>query len=341
MKIMSQINLRDMLIQSKKDNRIVVAVGIHDFESAVMLDQVVRSLKATNEIPDHVAGIVPFISGYLVSASLGQPDMGIIDRSTVVDRLRQVHKAMPDYPVGVDVDTGFGNVSKSVRYTAEQLFAVLTNIYLQIEDQAGDKTCGHMGGAFGQGKDVMGPYKFASTKLLPLIEYAKEMVEPMIMARTDSLSVHGIEDALDRAKLYAAVGAELLFVESPESDEDLQRVGNEFADYDHVFNLANMIEGSPKTPYHTHGELLDREFDVALYCIGQAFAMHFGKEAGAKEYFKTIIKGEDPIQKGIVPADAFAQFNDHIGKNQAEKLNNKYANMEQELRQGHPMDFAP
>ena len=106
-----------------------------------------------------------------------------------------------------------------------------------------------MDGALGSGKKVMDPDEFASVKIRPLSDYAGSVDDFMVMARTDSLIPLGLDDAIQRARLYNSAGAELLFIESPVDDTQLSTIAGEFKGDQDLFTVANMIEGSPK--HHT------------------------------------------------------------------------------------------
>ena len=92
-------------------------------------------------------------------------------------------------------------------------------------------------------------------------------------ARTDALAAHGLDEALRRAHRYVEAGAHMVFVEAPASEEDLATVGRELG-ASGAINVANMVEGSEKTPFKTPRELLDLGFQLALYPVGPFLAGH-------------------------------------------------------------------
>jgi len=269
-----------------------------------------------------------FVSGYLVSASRGYPDMAILDASMMEAAFSGIWPNTGGIPTIVDIDTGFGLEAYTVREAGRRLHRAGVNC-VQIEDQQGDKTCGHMAGSLGSGKQVMDPHEFTAIKLRPLIDYSTSDEartfdhDFLVMARTDSRAEHGLADALSRVKLYNQFGAEILFVEAPQSNAELIEVGSKFHNDASAHMLANMIEGSPKTPYHTVGELAKMGFSIVYYCIGSIFAANFGR-GGMEAYFRSILSGKDPVKEGVLPADSFERFNKYIGRGFAETTNAHY-----------------
>jgi len=324
------VDLRSLLRDAKEQEKVVIAPGVYDGNSAGLLGRVYQELKEEGSLDERIHGLAAFVSGFLVSASRGYPDMAVIDGSMVEDAVRIIRPTSGGTPIIVDIDTGFGSEAYSVKEVGRRLHYAGANC-VQIEDQVGDKACGHMDGSLGTGKEVMDHYEFAALKIKPLADYAKSGEarslghDFMVMARTDSLATNGLEDALDRAREYKRVGAEIIFVEAPETDDQLREVGRQFKGVNSSHMLANMIEGSPKTPYHTVGELAKMGFSLVYYCIGSVFAANFG-QGGMEAYFRSVLTGKNPIQDGILPNDAFERFNNSIGRTTAETTNLRYRN---------------
>jgi 2-methylisocitrate lyase-like PEP mutase family enzyme len=154
-------------------------------------------------------------------------------------------------PVLVDGDDGYGdvkNITRTIR-TYEQLGAAA----ILIEDQVAPKRCGHMAG-----KAVV-PADDMATKLRAAAAAREAGI--FIIARTDARAVHGLDDALRRAELYLEAGADGVFIEAPESPEELARIGSEFR---HVPQLANMLEGG-RTPLLSPAELFGLGFSMIAY----------------------------------------------------------------------------
>jgi len=139
----------------------------------------------------------------------------------------------------------------------------------------------------------------------------------MVMARTDAIATSGIQEALRRAHMYAEVGADMIFVEAPENEEQLALVAEEFKDSP-VLSVANMIEGSPKTPYKSPQELHKMGFPVALYSIGPLLA----GRAAQQRYFGIIGCGASVMAGAdLRPERWFDGFNEVIGREQTEMWN--------------------
>ena len=180
-----------------------------------------------------------FMSGFAVSAArLGEPDTGLISYAEMVDQGRNICGAVT-IPVIGDADTGYGNpvnVKRTVRGYAAAGFACA-----MIEDQRAPKRCGHT-----RGKGVVSRAE-AGVRIRAAVDAASEAGgEILILARTDALATHGLEEALWRAQDFAAAGADMIFVEGPRSEPEMEAVCAATS----LPNLANMVEGgvSPVLP---------------------------------------------------------------------------------------------
>ncbi len=174
-----------------------------------------------------------YASGGAIARSAGLPDLGILDLSEVVDRLAKIVDAT-DLPVIADADTGFGG-SANVQRTA-RLFARLGVAAFHIEDQQFPKRCGHL-----DDKILIAPAEMAHK-----IRIAKDALRdpaPLLIARTDAIAVEGFDRALERAALYHEAGADMIFVEAPETVEQIERIAAEAPG----LKLINMFVGG-KTP---------------------------------------------------------------------------------------------
>ena len=159
-------------------------------------------------------------SGYGISASLiGQPDMGLIGYQEVLERTRTIVNAV-SLPVDVDADTGYGN-ALNVYWTVKNL-ARVGAAGVRVEDQTWPKRCGHMAG-----KQVV-PVDEMLQKLAAALKARDEESPDMVVgARTDARSVNGFEDALRRATAYAEAGADYVYVEAPQSHEEVETLVRE------------------------------------------------------------------------------------------------------------------
>ena len=175
-----------------------------------------------------------------------------------------------------------------------------------------------MDGAKGAGKAVVTADEMIEMRLKPAIAYASSQEDLMVMARTDAISPYGFEEGIRRGHLYVEAGAEMLFLEALLNDDQLKDAANEIKNST-VILLANMIEGSPKTPYKSPLELHQMGYDLALYCIGTLLAGRVAQQ----RYFSIIGRGQS-VMSGIEtrPERWFEGFNTVIGREQTEEINN-------------------
>jgi 2-methylisocitrate lyase-like PEP mutase family enzyme len=193
-----------------------------------------------------------YMTGYGVSASrLGFPDAGMATFTEMLEAVQLIASA-GGVPFIADGDTGYGgmlNVDRTVRgYIAAGAGGI------QLEDQEFPKKCGHT-----EFRRVI-PAEDAIRKVRVAVA-AKDGADFLIVARTDARYAHGIDDALRRAEGFLKAGADVLFVESPESLEEMRRIAETFKG---ATLLANMVEGG-RTPYLSSAELAKMGFKIALY----------------------------------------------------------------------------
>jgi methylisocitrate lyase len=201
---------------------------------------------------------VVFISGYSVSATqLGEPDFGLLTQTEVVATATRICAAV-DIPVIVDADTGYGNAVNVMRTVRELMRAGAAGIFL--EDQVWPKRCGHM-----RGKRVI-PAAEQVGKLRAAVE-ARGDDDLFIVARTDARQAVGLEEAITRALAYREAGADALFVEAPESLEELREIGRRLPPP----LVANMVEQGV-TPQLSAEELAALGFQLIVYPVAGLFA---------------------------------------------------------------------
>ena len=225
--------LRELLAQPQ----ILVAPGAHDALSAKIVAK---------------AGFdAVYFTGYGQAAShLGGPDVGLMTMTEMVMRARNFAAAV-DVPVIADGDTGFGNVINVMRTVQEYEAAGVAAI--QLEDQVAPKKCGHM-----TGRQVV-PLEEMVGKIKAAVAARKDP-DFVIIARTDARTNLGIEEALRRGKAFAEAGADVLFIESPESLEEMKLITSSFD----IPVLANMVEGG-RTPLMTAHELQELGYGLVIF----------------------------------------------------------------------------
>lgn len=192
-----------------------------------------------------------YMSGSCVASSVTSgPDVGVTTMTEMVDRARQMAGAI-DVPLVADADTGYGNPLNVRRTVREYERAGVDAI--QLEDQVFPKRCGHF-----EGKDVVAAPEFAA-KVEAAVD-ARESDDFLVIARTDAIAVHGLDEAVRRAKLYDEAGADVLFVEAPTRRDQMRTVTQNAPGP----LLANMV-AQGKTPLLSAEELEEMGYDLAIY----------------------------------------------------------------------------
>jgi carboxyvinyl-carboxyphosphonate phosphorylmutase len=279
--------LRQLL--SKKE--IFVAPGAHDVLTAKIIEKV--GFKAV------------YFTGYGQAAShLGTADIGLLTMTEMVARVRNFAAAL-DVPVIADGDTGFGNALNVMRTVREYEAAGAAAI--QLEDQVAPKRCGHM-----TGRQVIAVEEMAG-KIRAAVA-ARQDAEFVIIARTDARTPHGIEEAIKRGKAYEAAGADVLFIESPESVEEMRLITSSF----HIPVLANMVEGG-RTPLLTAQELEEIGYNFVIFPTASTYIT-------AQAVFKVMneLKNTGTTKHVMDQMIPFAEFNDLIGLHDVREIENKF-----------------
>jgi 2-methylisocitrate lyase-like PEP mutase family enzyme len=230
---MSDPRLRAALQQGS----FIVAPGVFDLISA--------------KVADGLGFTALYGTGYgAVASSLGLADVGIASYTDMVQRLGQVAQSV-ETPLIADADTGYGgllNVRHTVRgYEAAGIAAI------QIEDQDLPKKCGHT-----PGRRVIPAEEMALKIEVAVAE--RKSPDFLVIARTDARTSLGLAEAIRRGKIYAAAGADVVFVESPESEDEMARIGQEID----APLVANMVEGG-RTPILPAARLAELGYSIAIY----------------------------------------------------------------------------
>ena len=235
-----------------------------------------------------------YLSGGGVAAnSLGVPDLGISTMEDVLTDARRIVDAT-QLPLLVDIDTGWGgafNIARTIRS-----FIGVGVAAVHMEDQVGQKRCGHR-----PGKEVV-PVREMVDRIRAAVD-ARTDPSFVIMARTDAAAVEGLDAAIERAGAYVEAGADMVFPEAMRSLDDYRKVKAAVK----VPILANLTEfGS--TPFFTTDELRDAGVDIALYCCGAYRAMN----KAALHFYETVRR--EGTQKNIVDTlQTRAELYDFLG----------------------------
>lgn len=191
-----------------------------------------------------------YLSGAAYTASRGLPDLGIVYSQEVAERARDIVRAT-GLPLLVDIDTGFGGVINAARTAREMQEAGVAAV--QIEDQDLPKKCGHLNGK-----------KLVSTEeMVQKIKVIKQVAPSLvIVARTDARAVEGVESAVERANAYIEAGADAIFPEALQSEDEFRMFAKEVD----VPLLANMTEFG-KTPYYTAEDFEGMGYQMVIYPV--------------------------------------------------------------------------
>ena len=231
------MTLRQVFKQFLKRDKLLVAPGCFDGLSARLVEE---------------AGFeAAYFSGGAVARSMGLPDIGLVTMSEVIERAAQVVSAVK-IPVIADADTGYGNAINLVRTVREYERVGVTAIH--IEDQITPKRCGHL-----DGKEVI-----SLPEMIKKLEAAlASRADPdfCIIARTDARGVHGLDDAISRARAFAQLGVDAVFVEAPQSESELKQIPRALLN---IPLLVNVFKGG-KTPMLPVERLEKMGYRIAIY----------------------------------------------------------------------------
>jgi len=195
-----------------------------------------------------------YLSGYGVSASLlAQPDNGYLSADDMQFRISTLCDVLQT-PLIADADTGFGDIAETM--ATVRLYERAGAAGIQIEDQQIPKICGHI-----PGREVISR-ETAVAKISAAVT-AREDSDFLIIARTDAREQHGLEEAIERGREFHAAGADIIFIESPESEAEFAAIG---AALPGVTLLANMVEGG-RSPLLPREELAQMGFRFIIYPV--------------------------------------------------------------------------
>lgn len=282
-----------ILSERLKQTGLLVAPGCYDALSALMIER---------------AG---FEAAYVSGASIaytrfGRPDIGLVSFSEVADTVAAISDRV-GIPLIVDMDTGFGN-ALNVRRTVK-LLARAGASALQLEDQVTPKRCGHL-----NDKQLV-PTAEMVGKIKAFLD-ARPDPNVLLVARTDAIAVEGFQAALDRAEAYAEAGADVLFIEAPQSMDELATIGARFRGK--IPLLANMIEGG-KTPLTDASALETLGYSIVIFPGGtvRALAHALGDYFASMKAHGTTAPYRDRMLD-------FRGINDIVGTDDMLKLGRRY-----------------
>ncbi|MHA1804196.1 MAG: isocitrate lyase/PEP mutase family protein [Promethearchaeota archaeon] len=281
-------NLRALL----KSNRVLVVPGAYDALTAKIIEN--EGFQAV------------YMTGYgTAAANFGLPDLGLLTMTEMVENASRIANAV-SIPVIADADTGYGNPINVHRTVKEYEKAGVAAIH--VEDQKWPKRCGHM-----LGKKVIDIEEMVN-KIKAAMDARKDP-DFLIIARTDAIATHGFEEAIERGKIYAEAGADILFIEAPRTKNQMKKIPKLLPDVPHLINL------SPRTPNVSVEELNQMGYSLAIYpgiCLSATILacrtdLQLLKETGKQRKFKDIMS-------------SFTELNEFLNVPYYDQLQKKYSN---------------
>lgn len=249
-----------------------------------------------------------YMTGFGTSAALlGRPDVGLLTQTEMVEAARRIVEAV-GVPVIADADTGYGNALNVVRTVREYERAGVAAIHL--EDQVLPKRCGHM-----EGKQLV-PTEEMQAKIRAAVE-ARHDPDFLLIARTDARAVEGLDAAIARAKAYRAAGADVLFVEAPQSREEIERVAHELAGTPLLYNWAEQGK-SPPMPWE---DLRAMGYALIICPISLLLTATRAMVEAARQ----MREAKSPLP--LLPSlPTFKEFTDFIGLPEVDALDRRFTN---------------
>lgn len=266
----------------------------------------------TAKVADRMGFPALYMTGYGVSAShLGLPDAGLVGFTDMVGRARTIAQGITR-PLIADADTGFGgliNVRHTVRgYESAGVQAI------QLEDQEMPKKCGHT----------------PNRRVVPLAEAVRRVEvavdsrsskNMLIIARTDARTSHGLDEALQRGRAFARAGADIVFIESPESEDEFKRIGAELGDCG-AWLIANMVP-SGRSPELAAGRLKELGFSLAIWPAAIMMAT-----CAAAENALAYLAKHGTTSGSPTPAYSMDQLHDLVGFPDVWSFEKRYGQVE-------------
>ena len=278
-----------------KTNKPILVPGIYDALSAKIAQQV--GFEAV------------FHTGYGTAATLlGVPDIGLVSFSEMKERVSNICNSI-DIPVVADADTGYGNSLNTMRTVKDYIRSGASGLIL--EDQAWPKKCGHM-----KGKAVI-PLDEMESKIKAASQSRKEEKSDLvIVGRTDSLAIEGVDQAIDRVKRYHKAGADVLFIEAPDKIDELELIAKQVK----LPLLLNQLEGG-RTPLITMEQAKKIGFKIILFPLTSLYSSTkamFDSLSYLKKH-QTSVGIEDQLL-------TFDKFNKIVNYDDFIKLEKKFSN---------------
>ena len=286
------MNSGRVLKERLRKKEILVAPGAHDVLTGKIIEQ--TGFEAV------------YMTGYGTTASLiGSADVGLLTLTEMAARAACMAQAV-SIPVIADADTGYGNVVNVIRTTKEYERAGVA--CMQLEDQVLPKKCGHM-----LGRQIISLEEMTG-KIKAAVDTRRDPDNMLIMARTDARTDYGMEEVIRRGKAYEEAGADILFLESLESEEEMRLVNKSF----NAPCLANMLEHG-RTPLMSAPMLQEIGYDLVIYCVASTYV-----SAKAVADLMRCLK-ETGTTAGMIPdMITFEDFNKLVGLPEIRRIEREY-----------------
>ncbi len=285
------MNKCNLLRKRLSEPGIILSPGVYDCLSA--------------KIAERAGFEVIFTSGFGISGSvLGYPDYGLLTATEMLNAAGHISKSV-NIPVISDIDTGYGNPLNVVRTIRDVIDLGIAGVIL--EDQEWPKRCGHL-----EGKRVI-PMEEHVEKIRAA-RFASGESGLVIVARTDARADLGLSEAIRRGKAYYEAGADIIFIEAPQTKEELKEIPSALPD---VPLLANMIEGG-KTPCLSARELEEPGFKMGVFALSGLFAA----TRAIEDCFRFL--KENGTTSGFENISSFADYKEIIDIKKYEELEEKF-----------------
>jgi 2-methylisocitrate lyase-like PEP mutase family enzyme len=247
------------------------------------------------------------MTGFGTAASLlGRPDIGLVSSSEMIDNARRIAGCV-SVPVIADADTGYGNAINVIRTVRDYEQAGVAGIH--IEDQVMPKRCGHLTGkALVPGEEMVAKVRAAVA--------ARSDPDFVVIARTDARAVEGLDAALRRAVRYLDAGADVLFVEAPENEEEIEVIARTFAGVPLLFNWA---EGG-RTPPVRVDRLAELGYRIVIFPIGGLLSA-----ASAVRRYLTTLKQDGAPGPEVADLPTINEFVESLGMAEVRDLESRFA----------------
>ena len=248
-----------------------------------------------------------YMTGFgTAAARLGRPDVGLLTLTEMADNARRIAQAV-EIPVIADADTGYGNPINVIRTVQEYEAAGVAAVH--IEDQVMPKKCGHM-----EGKQLIGTDEMVAK--VEAAVAARRSPGFLIIARTDARAPEGLDAAIERARSYREAGADVLFIEAPQTLQEIETIARSFEDVPLLFNYA---EGG-KTPAVSHEQLLRLGFSIVIFPISTLLTATAAIRAALAQ-----IKADGTPIELLGEMLPFNDFLDFIGLPEIRELEERFA----------------